>query len=88
MGIIPYLSEFFRLETSAVLAKHGAKTLSNATRDSNVPFNVGPERKGEGGWGGGEVGAALHEWFLERLWYKFSLRRLDSMIEDRSDNRA
>ena len=41
-----------------------------------------------GGGGGGEVGAALHRWFLERSWYKFSLRWLDSMIEDRSDNRA
>ena len=40
------------------------------------------------GGGGGEVGAALHRWFLERSWYKFSLRWLDSVIEDRSDNRA
>ena len=40
------------------------------------------------GWGGVEVGAVLRRWFLERSWYKLSLRWLDSMIEDRSDNRA
>ena len=60
--ISPHLSELFPTGTRAVLAKRRAKALSHVARDSNVTLLWSGERGGGGGRG--EVGAALHGWFL------------------------
>ena len=60
----PYLGEFFRRQTRAVLAKRRAKALSHVARDSNVTLLWFGEE-------GGEVGGALHGWFFRTLFLNF-----------------